>query len=133
MNNSTRGMRNNNPANIRYNNFNRWRGLIGKDSQGFCRFSDINYGYRAVVVLLKRYISFGYDTPARIITRFAPYCENRTDSYIRFVCSRCDIKSDQVIYDGSSKFYDLISAICFYESKIDITGLMIKEIYGSLR
>lgn len=129
----TLGQRNNNPGNIRYNPNNRWRGLTGKDKRGFCIFSDINYGYRAMVILLKRYISFGFDTPFRIINRYAPSNENKTDAYISFVCERSGILPTEIIYDGSSKFYDLISAMCFYESKIDITGLMIKEIYDSLR
>lgn len=128
---ATRGQRNCNPGNIRYNKFNRWLGLIGKDNKGFCRFSSVEYGFRALVVLLKRYLYYGYDTPKKIISRFAPVTENNTVSYIRFVCDRCCISEDTKIYDSSSSFYDLISAIAMYESNIDITGLMIKEIYDS--
>ena len=69
---ATRGQRNNNPGNIRYNKSNRWLGLIGQDGKHFCRFSSMEYGFRALVILIARYIDHGFDYPLKIIYRYAP-------------------------------------------------------------
>lgn len=129
----TCGQRNNNPGNIRFNKSNRWKGLIGKDSKGFCKFSSVEYGFRALVVLLLRYIDYGYNTPKRIILRYAPLSENDSYAYIRFICDRLSISDDVVIEPKSPVFYDLISAIARYESRIELDGVTIRMMYESLK
>lgn len=81
-----RGYRNNNPLNIRLNAANAWKGKITPNTDGaFEQFSDMAYGYRAALYLLRKYIKQGYTTIGSIITRWAPPSENNTNSYINHV------------------------------------------------
>ena len=51
----TRGMRNNNPCNIRKNPHTWWKGAINGRDPEFVTFSDKAYGYRAVFITLNTY------------------------------------------------------------------------------
>ncbi len=84
-----RGIRNNNPGNIRFNSANDWDGQIGKDSSGFAKFSGATLGIRALGKLLRNYQRLhGLITIQQIISRWAPPVnddgefENNTDAYI---------------------------------------------------
>lgn len=80
----TRGQRNNNPFNIRYNSANTWKGQTGSDG-AFCVFDTMQHGIRAGGVLLRNYIKAGNNTIRKIISKFAPSNENDTESYIKHV------------------------------------------------
>ena len=60
----------NNPLNIRFNKDNNWKGQT-TTLRGFVVFKTPEYGYRAAYVLLCNYIRKGYNTPRKIITRWA--------------------------------------------------------------
>ena len=92
-----RGIRNNNPLNIKYNPNNDWLGQVGSDDDGFAIFKDIDYGYRAGNQLLQTYgEDHGIDTISEVINRFAPAADdNDTDSYSDFVSSRMGIGADE--------------------------------------
>lgn len=79
-----RGYRNNNPLNIRYNKSNRWLGAVAKNTDGtFEQFTTMAYGYRAAMLLLRKYINqYGLHSVAEIINRWAPPAENNTSGYI---------------------------------------------------
>lgn len=81
-----RGIRNNNPGNIKYNGI-AWRGLATPPSDGiFCVFNQPHDGIRALARLLKNYNRmYGLRTINSIITRFAPTSENKTAAYINSV------------------------------------------------
>lgn len=80
----TRGKRNNNPFNIRYNAANSWKGQIGSDG-AFCVFDKMSHGIRAGGVLLRNYLKAGKNTIRLILSKFAPSSENNTESYIQHV------------------------------------------------
>lgn len=88
-----RGIRNNNPGNIRFNEANNWYGESGQDDKGFCRFGRPWQGYRAIIVTLatyqkKRLADDGsaIDTVTEVIERWAPKTENpHQGEYIAFV------------------------------------------------
>lgn len=93
-----RGIINNNPANIRRGSA--WKGLVPfllnpQNQQrvcdkSFCQFVNIEYGIRALIVLLRTYrYKYKLSTIEKIITRFAPPSENRTTAYIDFVVTYC--------------------------------------------
>ena len=114
----SKGIRNNNPFNIRYNNFNHWKGLIGKDKYGFCIFYSMDFGLRAGIVLLRTYIKrYHLTNVSSIIKRFAPPSENNTHNYISFLRSGLypDYDPDFIEY-GSFSFCRLVCLICMYES-----------------
>lgn len=86
----------NNPLNIRYEGRSQWLGLSGCDN-GFCTFTDLKYGIRAVAYLLmKSYRKAGCYTISQIIHRFAPISENPTQNYINYLCMCLNVKSDYV-------------------------------------
>lgn len=73
--NLPRGIRNNNPGNIKC--FDNWQGSIGVDDRGFCIFSNMFYGVRALLKLLHTYY-FKYEltTLVAIFERYAPEEDN---------------------------------------------------------
>lgn len=80
----------NNPLNIRFNLLNKWKGQIGH-TRGFVDFSDLFYGVRAALYLVKiSYARKGKVTYSEIISTFAPPSENDTQTYIEFVCNRME-------------------------------------------
>lgn len=80
----TLGQRNCNPLNIRFSGRNRWNGMTGQN-KGFCVFSNMDYGYRAAVIVLRNYLKKGITSLYQIIRRWAPESENDTNSYYRYV------------------------------------------------
>lgn len=116
----TRGYRNHNPGNIRLGS--KWQGLckFQKDTS-FCQFESFTYGLRALAILLKNYISKGYNTNKKIINRYAPSCENNTKAYILSV-NRYTSRSSDEIYNFPNLEADkvalakLMSAICCTEN-----------------
>ena len=83
---STRGIRNNNPANIRHGCT--WRGLAEKQTdREFCQFVTMTWGLRALLVTLRTYVvKHHLHTVREIITRWAPPSDgNNTEKYIEFV------------------------------------------------
>jgi hypothetical protein len=79
-----RGLRNNNPLNIRHNSDN-FQGEIKGTDKSFKTFSCMPYGYRAAFVILHTYLVRGYNTIEKIVTRWAPPTENDTQHYIAVV------------------------------------------------
>ncbi|MDE2256038.1 MAG: hypothetical protein KGL42_17475, partial [Betaproteobacteria bacterium] len=86
-----RGLRNNNPGNIRYGKFARAHGATGADSSGFAIFPTLRAGERAMAALLQDYKARGIDTIAGIVSRYAPSSENNTGAYIASVSSQTGI------------------------------------------
>ena len=90
----TRGLRNNNPLNIRRVAGTRWKGqeppsnspLKGEDRE-FVRFSSMEWGIRAAFCILNTYRrKYKAVCVEDIITRWAPASENDTAAYINGVC-----------------------------------------------
>lgn len=83
---STRGIRNNNPANIRRGSY--WRGLVNKPTdKAFCQFISMSWGVRALLITLRTYVvKHHLHTVREIITRWAPPSDgNNTEKYIEYV------------------------------------------------
>lgn len=72
--NAPRGIRNNNPGNLRTGE--PWRGKIGSDSAGFVRFRDYQHGIRAALKVLQTYYNkHGLRTWEQVANRWAPYSD----------------------------------------------------------
>lgn len=110
--------KNNNPGNIRYNRSIKWKGQLG-ENRGFCVFENLDYGLRAMILLLKRYINvYKLTSVEKIISRYAPAFENNTCGYISFVSDDLlsfGILSSDIEYK-SIAFYRLVSAMVRVES-----------------
>lgn len=95
--NQPRGIRNNNPGNIRRGE--NWLGLRDEQTDtAFCQFKEIKYGIRALARILRTYQSkYGLKTVSLILNRFAPSNENDTKSYIGHVASSLGVGRDDAI------------------------------------
>lgn len=89
-----RGLRNNNPGNIRITKDN-WKGLRQvQTDKDFFQFEEIKWGYRALIRTLQNYRKRrGCETIADFIRRWAPESENDTSAYIRTVCMKMGVPS----------------------------------------
>jgi hypothetical protein len=92
-----RGIRNNNPLNIRRTK-DQWLGLKKEqtDSQ-FCQFENLAYGWRAAFKLLTRtyYHTYRLYTISTIVTKWAPPNENNTKAYVENVSRLTGIGADE--------------------------------------
>ena len=96
-----RGLRNNNPLNIRRSG-DKWQGLQDlQEDREFCQFSEMKYGWRAAFRLLCHtyYGKYKLRTIRDIIFRWAPPKENNTTAYIRHVSDYTGIWPDKVLDD----------------------------------
>lgn len=120
----SRGIRNNNPFNIRYNKINKWQGLIGHDDKGFCQFFNMEYGLRAGIIVLKNYIQkHGLHSVEEIIRRFAPSSENPTSNYISYIRYALDARlldSNYIEYNRRN-FLVMCQFILLFESWYQIS------------
>lgn len=107
MNNSARGIRNNNPLNIRRST-DKWLGLSPTQRDAaFFQFINLTYGYRAAGKLLQNYQRFHklYNLNG-LIARWAPAKENNTKAYIARVARELSTQAGRMI-DGETRL-DLI-------------------------
>ena len=95
---TSRGLRNNNPGNIRLGSF-RYKGEKATSSDSaFRQFESIEWGYRAMFVLLHTYEKrYGCNTLRKIINRYDPPVENHTEGYIRRVANATHLSPDKMI------------------------------------
>ena len=93
-----RGIRNNNPGNIRRNG-DPWQGLAKEQyDREFFTFQSSVYGIRAMARLLITYQDkYGLCTIEGIITRWAPAIENNTASYIQAVARNTGFSALQTL------------------------------------
>ena len=83
---SPRGQRNNNPLNIKYVKTTIWVGQvrdIERSDKVFAEFTDMKYGIRAAIKLIRNYIHKGYNTIDTIISRWCP--DQTAPAYRKFV------------------------------------------------
>ena len=104
-----RGLRNNNPGNIRLS-ATLWQGEIRpSQDRSFCQFSSMAYGYRALMKLLRNYHRLhGCRTVADFISRWAPSHENNTSGYISRVCSTLHVPAT---YEPDVDDHDTLSTL----------------------
>ena len=122
-----RGIRNNNPLNIRVGN--NWKGEVSQPTDHtFEQFTEMKWGVRAAFIILRNYIQrHQLNTVRKIITRWAPSNENNTAKYIETVCQRAHIGPDEVInYENMINMVMLFEAMCIVENgrTIDMTDVI---------
>jgi len=89
-----RGIRNNNPGNIRHGD--PWQGLAEQQNDPeFCTFKSPAYGIRAMARLLINYQDkYGLRTIRQVVERYAPPNENNTGAYVQFVAGKAGRSAD---------------------------------------
>ena len=125
-----RGIRNNNPGNIDYNERNPWQGLDKqKPSDGrFCRFMGPEWGIRAITRVIRNYAKRdgtqgaggkGIDTVQEIINRWAPPVENDTGAYVSQVAKVVGVSPTEPLnLDDDLIMAKLVTAIIWHENGV---------------
>lgn len=119
--NIPRGIRNNNPLNIRIGNT--WSGEVTKPTDcTFEQFVEMKYGVRAAFILLDRYINrYKLNNIAQICTRWAPKLENDTLNYIRTVADVSGIVVNQKLsFNDKATMMKLFRGMCIAENGCNI-------------
>lgn len=114
---TARGVRNNNPGNIRHG-ASKWVGMAPTQTDSaFVQFVSMEYGIRALVVLLATYRNtHGLVTIRGIISRWAPSSENATDAYIQFVADYVGVDANESLdFSDYNTNFRLVRAIIAQE------------------
>ena len=119
-----RGIRNNNPLNIRRSK-DKWKGMraLQSDAQ-FVQFESLEWGWRAAFWLLTRtyYHKYRLFTIRAIVTKWAPAIENNTKAYIANVSRLTGIDPDEPIgipSDQPARWIALGTAMAIQENGIE--------------
>lgn len=126
-----RGIRNNNPLNIRIGNT--WLGERNNPTDpAFEEFVSIEYGLRAAFCILRRYIRrYHKNTVPAIVGAWAPASENNTQRYIDIVCQRSGISpTQQIRFEDETTMCKLAEAMAFVECGQPIDGKKIEKGYS---
>lgn len=134
-----RGIRNNNPLNIRKGA--NWKGLSPTQSDKcFCQFESMEFGLRAAFRLLRNYITgFGGTRPPRrnvhdIVSQWAPESENNTKAYIQTVCKHTGLDAFQTIdYNDRATMVKLVDAMARVECGRQLDINLISSAYDLAR
>ena len=113
-----RGIRNNNPGNIRISS-QQWQGLAAdQPDSSFFTFVDSPHGIRAIIVILRTYYSkYSLNTIRGFIGRWAPPNENDTGSYVNSVARSAGVDPDSVInVQDSSLMKGIVKGIILHEN-----------------
>ena len=114
-----RGLRNNNPGNLRHGS--KWQGLAREQTDpAFCQFTEMRFGCRALIKVLQTYvIKYNLKTVRTIISRWAPPNENNTEAYIHSVASALGVNDNEELHFESYLYIRLAKAIARHENGIE--------------
>ena len=132
---ASRGIRNNNPLNIRRSK-DKWVGMRKvQTDKGFVQFTRRVYGYRAAFVLLRNYIGKGRDTIGKIIAKWAPSSDgNDTQSYIRYVSTTTGIDASHALrFEDKDDLVEIVCSMAHMESGIIEDRAIIEKAYEMTR
>lgn len=124
-----RGLKNNNPLNIRKSSDKFVGEIQPSGDSAFKQFESMKYGYRAAFRILNSYIKNGNNTIEKIVSRWAPAKDgNNTSSYIEHVEQRSGINRTKTIETENEKIR-IIQAMTQSETGIKPTLAELKEAY----
>lgn len=133
-----RGIRNNNPLNIRKGS--NWKGErpIQKD-QAFEEFVSMEYGIRAGIKLIRNHIAGfnGKRPPAntikKLIAVWAPALENNTEAYIRTVSQQTGIRRNDLLHSNDRRSIIAIArAMAYVECGVWLEPELFESAYDLL-
>lgn len=129
-----RGIRNNNPLNIRKGND--WQGERHPQvDPAFEEFESMEMGLRAGFKVLQSYVKKRIDTPSAIIARWAPSDENNTKAYLDYVCKRARLNPHEKLKFTPSgvdknKICCMVWAMVEMETGVTISFQQIENAYA---
>lgn len=105
-----RGLRDNNPGNIRPSTKYKWDGQVGSENN-YCVFIDVEHGIRAMAKDLMAKIGRGLNTIAKYVPVYAPPSDNNnTQGYINRVCAATGFAPDEVLQVNTYTIGKLVKA-----------------------
>lgn len=113
-----RGIRNNNPGNIRRNAI-AWQGLSANQTDSaFFQFDAMEYGIRAIGKILMTYQDkYGLNSVQALVSRWAPSIENDTTAYVNAVASDVGVNpDDQIDVHDRDTMFAIIRGIISHEN-----------------
>lgn len=133
-----RGIRNNNPLNIRKGNT--WKGEItGQTDNAFEQYESMAYGIRAGFIILRNYITGHngrtrrYNTVDKIIRRWAPPTENATQKYIDYVSAQMGVHPLTILdFRNRRQMVDLVDAMIQVECGQHVDRDLIDSAYDMI-
>lgn len=128
---ATRGIRNNNPLNIRRGQ--KWVGLAPTQTdKSFDQFISMEYGIRAAFKLIKKYIEdYNCNTITKIISKWAPSIENDTKNYIKFVAQKSGYSADYLLtFSNKDAMTKIVSAMIQMENSEIVSMTTIEGAYN---
>ena len=117
---TSRGLRNKNPLNIRINKDKFVGEVLPSTDTAFKQFISMAYGYRAAFVTLATYHKRGRDTIQKIIEAWAPANENNTEGYIAKVEKWSGIDRSNVLFTegNKDKYIKIVAAMSRVENGV---------------
>ena len=139
---TARGIRNNNPLNIRHSK-DKWQGIaITQTDKSFVQFQSMAYGYRAAWKILDTYfLRFRRERQVynvrNIIACWAPPSENDTDAYVRAVVRLSGLGGNEQIprpnryrnFERLDKTARLMAAMTCVECGVPLKQVDVKAIW----
>ncbi len=126
-----RGLRNNNPLNIRKGN--NWQGeRTPQTDPAFEEFNTLEDGLRAGFIIIHNYLKKRppINTVRAIISRWAPANENHTKAYIAQVCKRAALNADVPIkWEQKNILCRLVWGMCWVECGCEVSFGRIENAY----
>lgn len=130
-----RGIRNNNPLNIRISG-NRWRGKITPSADAaFEQFTNMTLGIRAAMVCVRTYMKkYHLTTPQQIIARWAPEPDqNDVKAYIANACRKANLLPTVPIkFSEKNKVCRLLWGMAFVECGQTISFQLFENAYEAV-
>ena len=126
-----RGLRNNNPGNIRRSD-TLYVGEKESTDPEFKQFTSMAYGYRAMFMLLYTYqIRYGLNTLRGMISRYAPENENNTSNYIRQVSHWSGIDANiRITATNRDTMIPLVCAMSRFENGVPSVPQEVEQGWG---
>lgn len=122
--NQPRGIRNNNPLNIRKSSV-AWQGKIAHGTdKDFEQFISLEYGIRAGMINIRTYlIRDRLQNICQIIAKWAPSSDgNNVEAYIDAVCKKATITRAQIIkYNDKNTICRIVWAMAYVECGQEIS------------
>lgn len=134
---TTRGMRNNNPLNIRRVKGTFWKGEVVSPirDKEFVEFCSLEHGIRAAFCILDTYRKKHHAVCIEdIIARWAPPTENDTPAYIRNVCLLTNFGGKERLTEN--QWPHLVRAMALIESGMSLSDELLQRsmnLYNNLK
>lgn len=140
-----RGIRNNNPGNIRINQSSNWKGKVTQQNntdgiiwevdgekkllilKDYEQFIDITFGIRAMIIFIKTcQTKYGINTIEGLINVYYPHNKKMVESFIKFLEKNTMIQRN---YEFSYRDYDRMFRIVRWICKWNTGQLIVKPLY----